>query len=51
MFVIFSRFDNERSRILVKEFNAGLKQLMETGEYKEIMQSEAEFLQMIQRND
>ncbi|WP_425628152.1 substrate-binding periplasmic protein [Vibrio neptunius] len=51
MFVIFSRFDNERSRILVKEFNAGLKQLMETGEYKQIMQSEAEFLQMIQRHD
>ena len=51
MFVIFSRFDSERSQLLVSEFNAGLKQLIETGEYKEIMQSEAEFLQTIQSND
>ncbi|USD33556.1 amino acid ABC transporter [Vibrio coralliilyticus] len=51
MFVIFSRFDSERSQVLVKEFNAGLQHLMETGEYSEIMQSEAAFLQNIQNDD
>ncbi|HFQ5580943.1 TPA: substrate-binding periplasmic protein [Vibrio vulnificus] len=51
MYVIFSKFDEQRSKQLLQEFNAGLQQLIDSGEYADIMKSEAAFLDRIQKSE